>query len=229
METKTKNSTLKTSAILTITICLIATLYYTNLKFNQKNLQNVVAGSAADISTKSEWDSTNGKVITTITLGKATTDSIVAAKNISDIASLVASSIDIASNIKSISKGLTSNITAKQFYLNYFDIDKLLALDPTTLAKKTLGLMTSVLSKKVDQNCLTKTVLKALKSSKNKDKGVTIYRSTNFFSENSKIWNGYYNYSQNEWGTSSKDSSCKENKVCLEFLYYDGKTTGCWF
>lgn len=238
--------------IIAIAIAAIAIVgvYCVRSKINTSNIEAIVAGSTSDMRVETPiWDPDNGRVITGIKLGKSTANSIAIAKTVSDIANFaaqVASLVDLGNNLKTIQKAFTNNYsTAGAFLSDYFDLGKIAALDPTTIAPKVLGWMTSALAKKVDSNCLQQTVNYALKNNKNSDGSVMIYLSRNFFSERYNSWfksnSGYYLYYQNEWGVKSVPSLtntisfydlhtvCKETKTCIKYMYDNGKDGSCWF
>lgn len=247
MLTKQQRFGLTAAIVIVLAVIITVGITYLYPKTDSGNLETIVAGSASDMKIgTSVWDQDNGRVITEITLGKSTANSISTAKKVSDVAKYAASLtsiLDWGKNVSVIKKGLTTNITATEFLTDYFDIEKIAALDPTTVAPKVLSWMTAALAKQVDSNCLQQVVNYGLKNAPNKDKSVTIYLSRNFFSEKYEPWvksnSGHYTYYQNEWGVRSVPSLtgtisfydlhtvCKETKVCMKYLYDDGRDTCC--
>lgn len=208
--------------LMLIAAVLIAVLVFATLLGNSKSesvLTGSIAGSLQDIRLgQPYYDSVTGKVTMQIKLGKATTDSIIKAQYAAEAANTVAKMIDFVSYGKALQKA-KGNTT----YLKVADLVKnLTKMNPAAVAQTILGWMTGAFANAVDQDCMVKAVNA---TSRNRDGSVTLYRLTNFFSEDSRVYNGYYVYSQNEWG----NTSCKERKICLQFLYYSGRTTGCWF
>jgi hypothetical protein len=189
-----------------------------------QRLMAAAAGSAADITVNQPtWNASTGKVETTITLGKATADSIVFANGVASAANTVAKLTDLSNYNDVLQKGYagqyTKTIQVVKDLLNY---DELVKLSPPAVVQSVLGWMTGTLADAVDQNCLSQAVRAA---QRNASGGVTIVHRTNFFTERSYFYNnGYYLYSQNEWS----HSGCTEKKVCIQYLYDDGRNGRCW-
>lgn len=207
--------------LLVILVALLATfgILYTYPKLKTSDLQNYAAGDARDITIeKPTWS--DGKAKIKITIGKATTDSIVFARGVSKAAAAIADLTDLADYANVLNKtqaGKYSKVfDAVRDLLNY---DEIVKLSPPVIIQTILGWTTEVLASAVDENCLTQAVKN---TQRNRDGSVTVYRSTNFFSEDSQWYDGYYLYSQNEWS-----GGCTEKKVCLRFMYYDGRDTKC--
>ncbi|MEK6820261.1 MAG: hypothetical protein AABX71_00945 [Nanoarchaeota archaeon] len=196
-------------------LVLVVFLVVQNITQEREMTGDIVAGSSGDITVyQPSWS--DGRASIKIYLGKASVDSILIAQTTVQAADTIASLTDLADYATTLQKAQAGT------YSKAMDVVKdLMNLNPAGAIQTVLGWMTSAFASAVDENCLVQAVSSVSRDSKG---GVTIYRFTNFFTEESSWYEGYYLYSQNEW-----TGGCVESKVCLKFLYYDGRESGCWW
>jgi len=205
-------------------------------KIQNHYLENAISSSSKtqtsyDITVSGTKWTNDGKVLTTIYLGPNTVWAISTANNLAAVAKYAAKAIDIGQAAQSLSKSYktgSKTLDAVKDLLNY---DELIKLNPQAVAQMILGWATDYLSDSVMQNCMVTATKDAIYNKmKDKNGGVTLYLTTNFFTEKSSWYDGWYLYKQRAWGTTQTAKSCTETKECIQFLYSDGKNGNCgWF
>lgn len=204
-------------------------------KVQNSYLENAVSSSTTQTSydikvSETKWTS-DGKVQVTVYLGPNTVWAISTANNVAAVAKYAAKAIDIGQAAQSLSKSYktgSKTLDAVKSLLNY---DELIKLQPAAVAQLMLGWATDYLSDSVMQNCMVLAAKDAVYNKlKDKNGGITLYLTTNFFTEESWWYDGWYLYKQRAWGTNLNKAVCTETKECIQFLYEDGTNGSCgWF
>lgn len=218
------------------TLLGVAVIVFLAPKIQNCYLQNAVSTATSttpsyDIKIlETKWTS-DGKVQTTVYLGPNTVWAISTANNIAAIAKYTAKAIDIGQAAQSLTKSYktgSKTLDAVKDLLNYKELTK---LQPAAVAQLILGWATDALSDSVMQNCMVTATREAVYGKlKDKNGGITLYLTTNFFTEKSWWYDGWYLYKQRSWGTNTTKAACTETKECIQFLYTNGKNDSCgWF